>query len=136
MLGAGSAPPPAASRRRPCRAAPDEPTAYAELGDLLSLRRGQRRGSILAFYFNRSALGPELTDFAVAFQPSPRTGSLHDLAADPFQQNNLLQRDQAGAAAMHAAMVALRTGPAASPAGALDARKIWELRMAPSDGFW
>jgi hypothetical protein len=140
---AGAVPPAGASgqdlRRLPPPpppGSPGEPTAYAELGDMLSLRRGQRMWSIRAFHFNRSALDPELTDFAVAYQPSPRTGWLHDLAADPFQQNNLVQRDPAGAAAMHAAMVALRTGPAAPPAGALDARKIWALRMAPADGYW
>jgi arylsulfatase A-like enzyme len=110
--------------------------AYAEFGDMLALRQGQRFWSLRAFFFNRSSLDPELTNFILDFQPNERQYALHDLSTDPLQERNLLALEPALARALHARLVSVRTGPGAPPRGALDARKIWALRMSPADGYW
>ncbi len=113
-----------------------ESTAYAEFGDMLSVRSGTRMWSVRAFFHNRSALDPELTNFILDYEPDERRYALHDLENDPFQQRNLLLDEPDEARRLHHLLVGLRTGPAAPPVGALDARRIWELRMAPSEGYW
>ncbi len=111
-------------------------TAYAEFGDMLAVRSGTRMYSVRAFFYNRSALDPELTNFVIDYRPDPGKYWLNDLASDPFQERNLLQADPEGARRMNDLLVKIRTGPGAPPDGALDARRIWELRMAPADGYW
>lgn len=111
-------------------------TAYAEFGDMLSVRQGDWFWSVRAFFFNRSSLDPELTNFVVDYRPDAQKMWLNRLGSDPFQERNLLESDAAKAAEMNALLVRLRTGPGAPPAGGLDARKIWELRMSPADGYW
>ena len=113
-----------------------EATAYAEFGDMLAVRRGDWFWSVRAFFFNRSSLDPELTNFVVDYRPNPAKMWLNRLENDPFQERNLLQSEPAQAEAMNALLVRLRTGPGAPPPGGLDARKIWELRMSPADGYW
>jgi arylsulfatase A-like enzyme len=114
--------------------------AYAEFGDMLALVEGGYLWSLRAFFYNRSSLDPELTNFARApldvGRADPSKFALYDLRTDPMQRQNLVGREPARAAAMHAALVGLRTGPAAPPPGALDAERVWALRMAPADGYW
>ncbi|MDP2311356.1 MAG: sulfatase-like hydrolase/transferase [Pseudomonadota bacterium] len=111
-------------------------TAYGEFGDMLSVRSGTRLWSVRAFFHNRSALDPELTNFVLDYRPDAGKYALHDLSGDPFQERNLLESDPEGARRMNDLLVQLRTGPGAPPEGALDARRIWELRMSAADGYW
>jgi hypothetical protein len=111
-------------------------TAYAEFGDMLAVRVGRTFWSVRAFLNNRSSLDPELTNFVLAGDPDENHAALHDLGADPLQRRNLLASDVDGAKRMHTLLVGLRTGAGAPPLDALDARRIWELRMTPSEGYW
>lgn len=111
-------------------------TAYGEFGDMLSVRQGDQTLSVRAFFFNRSSLDPELTNYVLNYNGDPHNWALHDLRTDPFQERNRLLEDRTMALRMKDLLVALRTGPGAPPGGSLDPRKVWELRMAPADGYW
>lgn len=140
LLSLGGAVPPAGIPGQDLLATPfvadPHATAYGEFGDMLTVRSGSRAWTVRAFFYNRSALDPELTNFVLDHRPEPGKHGLHDVVNDPFQERNLLEVDPEGARRMNDLLVKIRTGPGAPPVGALDARRIWELRMAPADGYW
>jgi arylsulfatase A-like enzyme len=140
LLSLGGAVPPAGIPGQDLLATPfvadPHATAYAEFGDMLTVRSDTRAWSVRAFFHNRSALDPELTNFVLDYRPDAGKYALHDLVNDPFQERNLLDADPSGARRMNDLLVKIRTGPGAPPVGALDARRIWELRMSPADGYW
>jgi arylsulfatase A-like enzyme len=113
-----------------------DPTAYAEFGDMLAVRSGTRLLSVRAWFFNRSSLDPELTNFVRTFKPDAHSWYLNDLAQDPYQENNLVATQTDVARRMAAKLLAIRTGPGAPAPDAMDARKVWDLRMSPADGYW
>lgn len=118
-------------------AAEDDPgIAYAEFGDMLAVRQGDRTYTVRGFFHYRSSLDPELTNFLLDRTPNPMKHFLHDVARDPFQQRNLLHADAAGAVRMHELMLSIRRGAGAPPPDALDARRVFELRLSPSQGYW
>ncbi len=114
-----------------------DPWVYAEFGDMLSVRRGDWMLALRAFLFNRSALDPELTNYLLEeFAIREDNWWLHDVRADPLQGANRLSSEPDRARELHALLVELRTGPGAPPPSALDARKVWELRMSAAQGYW
>lgn len=113
-----------------------EATAYGEFGDMLSVRKGPILYSVRAFFDNRSSLDPELTNFIRSYNGRAQNYYLNDLSQDPLQRNNLLQAQPDLALKFNALLLHLRTGVAAPAPNAMDARKIWDLRMSPSVGYW
>ena len=111
-------------------------TAYSEFGDMLAVRQGKWMWSGRAFNFNRSSLDPELTDFFVRFSPDSPKFHLNDLSDDPYQRKELLSAHLDEARRMNALLLSIRTGPGAAPPTEMDARRIWDLRMSPADGYW
>lgn len=111
-------------------------TAYAEFGDMLAVRQGNWMWSGRAFFHNRSSLDPELTDFFVGFVGDSPKFHLHDVARDPFQRKELLAAHLDEARRMNALLLSIRTGAGAAPPSEMDARRIWDLRMSPADGYW
>ncbi len=127
-------------------AVPDPtPWSYADFGDMISLRSGDYRLTLRSYAHDASSLDPALTA-AAREGPRGRQWTLHDVAADPMQAHNLLSAPAANAPipadarvaahAAHAILVAVRTGVGAPPAASLTPERLWQLRLAPGQGYW
>ena len=79
--------------------------------------------------YGASLLGMSLVDLVEALES-------YDVASDPLQRTNLRQTDPERFRAMRTRMIKLRTTVAAVPAEEMSPERLWELRMAPSDGYW
>lgn len=115
-------------------AGPD--TAYAEFGDMLAVRAETRLYAVRGYFHYRSSLDPELTNFLLTPPSDDNKHYLHDVVTDPMQAGNLVRHDPEGARRMHALMSSIRLGVGAPPRDALDARRAFDLRMLPSEGYW
>lgn len=111
-------------------------TAYSEFGDMLAVRQGRWLWSGRAFFHNRSSLDPELTDFFVKYTDGDPKFHLNDLTSDPFQRQELLSQHLAEGRRLNTLLLSIRNGVGRAPPTALDARRVWDLRMSPSDGYW
>ena len=103
---------------------------YAEFGDMLAVR--SRQYLLLARFWAHggTALDPEMTR---KLQERPNPGStflLHDVAADPMQEHNLVTERQDVAAAHYEQLLQLRTGPGSPPAGGLTREQVEALRAS------
>ena len=65
----------------------------------------------------------------------PSTVTLHDIVADPLQATNLVTDRVSEAAALYDALLALRTGPGAPPAGTLTAEQVAKLLASGTLGY-
>lgn len=111
-------------------------TAFAEFGDMLAVRQGALMFSGRAFFFNRSSLDPELTDFFAKYADGDERFHLHDVVRDPYQRQDLLRQRPEDARRLDTLLLSIRNGAGRAPPTAMDARKVWELRMSPADGYW
>jgi arylsulfatase A-like enzyme len=137
LTGIANAVPPAGQPGSDLRT-PMSGTAYAEFGDMLSVRH---EADFLVFrctQHNATSIDPGLT--RVLQDPNsarpPEFYSLYNVVEDPMQEHNLRQSDETTFVAMRKRMIALRTGAAAVPDDAITPERLWALRMAPSDGYW
>lgn len=110
--------------------------AYAEFGDMLAVRTERQLYSVRGFFHNRSSLDPELTNFLLEPSVDDNKHFLHDVERDPLQGQNLVRTDPEGARRMHALLASIRRGAGAPPPDAVDARRMFDLRMRPSEGYW
>lgn len=113
-----------------------ERVAYAEFGDMLAARSS--RYLLLARFWMHggTALDPEITR-KLRERPSPgSTFTLHDIAADPYQTTNLVGDRLKEAAGLYDALLALRTGPGAPPAGGLTQEQVAKLRSSGALNYW
>ncbi len=134
---AGAVPPANLPGRDLLSDAPDpRPYAYAEFGEFLALRKGSRLLSFRSFQHHPSSLDPDLDKLLKLEPPEPNAFSLYDLSADPLQENDLAPQQPKQAAALKAKMIEVRGSVAAVPDDGLNAQRLWELRMAPSQGYW
>jgi hypothetical protein len=117
---------------------PTSGTAYAEFGDMLSMRDGDSFIVFRCTQHNATSIDPGLT--RVLLDPNsarpPEFYSLYNVVDDPMQEHNTRQSDEATFVAMRTRLISLRTGPAAVPTDAITPERLWALRMAPSDGYW
>lgn len=112
--------------------------AYGEFGDMLSVREGEHLLVFRCTLHNATSLDPGITTRLVddrAAVPS-QFYSLHDVVQDPLQRTDVRASEPEVFDAMRRQLIALRTGPAAIPDGAISPERLWALRMAPSDGYW
>jgi arylsulfatase A-like enzyme len=117
---------------------PKEAVAYAEFGDMLFLRQGRRALTFRCTLHNTTSLDPGITSRLLDDQAAlgPEFYALHDVVADPMQAHDLRGQQPAVFNAMRKRLIALRTGVAAIPQGEVSPERLWQLRMAPSDGYW
>ncbi len=120
-------------------AADPTPWAYAEFGDMLSVRQGRNRLTVRTYVHDSSSLDPVLTETARALLLD-RSWTLHDVVADPVQARNLLLSPGKGTAdavlALHRTMIDVRTGSGAPPPDRVTPERLWALRMSAGQGYW
>jgi len=139
LLELGGAVPPAGIAGRSLLGGPEpEPYAYAELGDMVSLRSGRFTVNFRAPRHNSSALDPRLNQLLLA--PGRRGRIyLNDVVADPMQLNvarpgldyPVAQRDQ-----LYEQLCTVRTGLAAPPPEAMTPERVKAIRLTHSEGYW
>ena len=113
-------------------------TAYAEFGDMLSVRHESNFLVFRCTQHNATSIDPGLTRVLQDFNSArpPEFYSLYNVVDDPMQEHNLRQSDEPTFVGMRKRMIELRTGAAAVPDDAITPERLWALRMAPSDGYW
>jgi hypothetical protein len=112
--------------------------AYAEFGDMLSLRQEDDLLVFRCTQHNATSIDPGLTRVLTdPQQASPgQFYSLYNVREDPMQNQNVLGNSLTEFERLHKEMIQLRTGVAAVPSEAITPERLWSLRMAPSDGYW
>lgn len=113
----------------------EQPSAYSEFGEFLTYRRGSMMLGFRSFQHHPSSLDPDLTAILTREFPELHAFILHDVARDPFQRRPIEDRPQI-LDRLRQEMIAVRTGPASVPPDAMDAERLWQLRMTPSQGYW
>ena len=111
-------------------------TGYAELGDQLALRQGTGFMLFRCYVHFCTSLDPQVTQRLVESDVSQSGGPLAywDLMRDPLQDE--LSSDTRRAYGAREALLSLRQGAAAVPSDAIDAQKLWSIRMVRSQGYW
>ncbi len=133
---AGAVPPAGLTGRDLLNTPPEDGAyAYAEFGEFLAYRRGSMLLGFRSFQHHPSSLDPDLTAILTRPVPEPEAFILHDVLRDPFQHTPIEDRPQL-TEALRRELIAVRTGPAAVPPDALDPKRLWQLRMTPSQGYW
>ncbi len=133
---AGALPPAGLTGRDLLHTPPEDGAyAYAEFGEFLIYRRGPMMLGFRSFQHHPSSLDPDLTAILTRPVPEPEAFILHDVVRDPFQRTPIEDRPQL-TETLRREMIAIRTGPAAVPPEALDPKRLWQLRMTPSQGYW
>ncbi len=117
--------------------------AYAEVGDMLSLRQGDLLLRFRTMIHHSTALNSDLTDFLqhpVSLDRASKTDirfyNLFDVT-----EGRTPPRDQTGprwaeALELRQTMIEIRTGPGAPHAKATEPERLLELRMTASEGYW
>lgn len=112
--------------------------AYAELGDQLAVRQGAGFLLFRCYVHFCTSLDPQVTERLLDSDLGDFAGTspyvLWDVASDPYQSTPSL--DTASARALRSLMVKVRSGAGAVPADALDAKRLWSIRMVRSNGYW
>ncbi|MFT5685102.1 MAG: arylsulfatase A-like enzyme [Myxococcota bacterium] len=150
---AGAVPPAALSGSDLMKPADPDGIAYAEFGDMLSLRH---RGTMLTFrsqLHGVTSADPRLTDRLRGTAPLSLTGEpeqmlspgrapyheylMHEVAQDPLQTTMLpVGEDSARFMELLEKLLRHRTGPAAPPTGELSWEEIQELRRDGALHYW
>jgi arylsulfatase A-like enzyme len=111
--------------------------AYAELGDMLMVRRGDHMLLFRTFLHDRSSLDPELDALLAESTPGQEPfWTFHDVLLDPGQQRDLVPHRPPELSQLRGLMLAVRQGPGAVPPEFLDPEKVWELRMTRIQSYW
>jgi len=104
--------------------------AYTEFGDMLAIRRGEHLLTFRAMLHHCTSLDPDLTEMLLS--PGNESAfSLHDVDADPMQENNLAS----DISSLEEALIELRTGLGAPPDHISD-EQFRQLRLTPTEGYW
>lgn len=114
-----------------------EPWAYAEFGDMLSLRSGEDLLTFRFFLHNASSLDPRLTEGLAGWTTAdlPLMG-LHNIPRDPLQEKDLAPSAVPRVQALHQQLLTVRTGPGAPPPEQMSPERLEALRLSPASGYW
>lgn len=119
-------------------AADPTPWAYADFGDMLSVRQGVYRLTLRTYQHDGSSLDPALTQRVRTLNDSNWT--LHHVVDDPLEANDLYKSstpaDTTALKHLHSRLVTVRTGVGAPPPDAITPEKLWQLRMSAGQGYW
>lgn len=120
-------------------AADTTPWAYAEFGDMLSVRQDALRLTLRTYVHDSSSLDPTLTESAKALTLD-RNWTVHDVVSDPLQAHNLAignaEPHRDAVTTLHRTMLTVREGPGAPPPDQITPEKLWALRMSAGQGYW
>lgn len=119
-------------------AAPDSNgRAYAEFGDMLALRYGDYFLSFRSENHGTNSLNPRLSE---ALQASPVAGPanflLYDVRHDPYQEQELGDRQAAVKKQLRDELIRLRTGPAQPHFNPEAGQDPAELNVIRAQGYW
>ena len=138
LLARGGATPPAGLPGEDLLALSDEDplaTAYGEHGDMLALRRGPWLFTLRAMIHQGTSLDPQLTERLQAPGVDDHY-HLHQVLEDPWQHRDLRSVQPALCDELKLLLLQLRTGPGAPPADEEVQRRLQQLRLTASDGYW
>jgi hypothetical protein len=114
------------------------PWAYADFGDMLSLRQGVYRLTLRTYQHDGSSLDPALTERAKTVRDANWT--MHQVLNDPLEAQDLYkngsQEDAAAMAHLHDTLLKVRLGSGGPPPDAITPEKLWALRMSAGQGYW
>lgn len=113
--------------------------AYAEFGDTLLVRRGRDLLEFRGFLHLSTVLDPQVDERLADNQPASlqKYYTLYDIVDDPFQSRNQVPRRPSLFQDLRAEMIRIRSGPAAAPPDTWsDPQRLWEIRMARTQGYW
>ncbi len=111
------------------------PVAYAELGDMLTLRWDRYFATFRAFNHNASSLDPDL-DAALEGPGALRLVTVHDVVDDPMQLHDLAAERPALAEEGLRQIRLRRAGPGALPPDLSPSDVEEWLRLTPAQGYW
>lgn len=117
----------------------DRRVAYAEFGDTLLVRRDRDLLQFRGFLHLSTVLDPQVDERLADTRPASQQKyyTLYDVIGDPYQTRNLATRQPALLQELRAEMIRIRSGPAAPPADTwADPQRLWEIRMARTQGYW
>ena len=116
----------------------DPGLAYAEYGDMLALRSGNRLLRFRVEDHGITSLNPALTEMLLKRDGLGRPGvlELFDVARDPFQHEDLRSSEAQVAWDLYESLVALRTGPARPPEEEMSWEQVQALRTEGALGYW
>jgi arylsulfatase A-like enzyme len=139
LAAAAGAVPPTGLPGRDLRAPTEEDAAtayaYAEFGDMLALRSGPYFLMYRCLLHYGTSLDPEVTRRLVDnARNAPRRMGLYQVTTDPFQERP--ERDPDLHRTLHQRMIGIRLGEASVPAEAMTPQRLYEIRMARSNGYW
>jgi hypothetical protein len=134
---AGARVPAGVSGRDLLAPAPAEPIAYAEFGDMLSLRIGDDRLSFRSEHHGTSSLSPALTAALVGQEHAdrPATYQLFDVVRDPLEHTDLAGSRPDVLAGARARLLTIRQGVASPPEG-LSEEDVRQLNAIRARGYW
>ena len=107
--------------------------AYSELGDMISLRKGEYMLSFRGMLHHATSLDPKLTQVLMG---KPHRLMLHNVVHDPAQGNSLTREKPALADQLLDELRAVRLGPAAPSMDVLTPELVQQLRAVQRDGYW
>ncbi len=110
--------------------------AYAELGDMLALRRGRYLLTLRALEHHLSAVGPKLTRILKSWPAQRNRYRLHDVQADPMQRSDLMRTMPNRAVAMIREMTAIRERSARGRLTPEQVAALERLRLTAAEGYW
>lgn len=113
--------------------------AYAEFGDTLLLRVQNMELIFRGFLHHGTMIDPQMDERLKDPRSAqdPKFFTLHDVSIDPYQEKNLRFTQADAFNHLLQQMITIRSGPAASPKEIWqDPRRLWEVRMARSQGYW
>jgi arylsulfatase A-like enzyme len=116
----------------------DDGTAYAELGDMIALRKGSLMLTFRLPRHNTCSLDPQFERALEAPDHQSRL-ILHDVCADPLQLSEPppgRRRPPEEVEALYQALLTLRRGKAAPVPGALTADRVRQLHLTAAQGYW
>lgn len=119
--------------------APDTtPWAYADFGDMLSVRQGPYRLTLRTYQHDGSSLDPALTPRARVMNNTDWT--FHHVVDDPLEVSDLYGSAEPEPAEaiqrLHRTLMSVRSGDGAPPPDAITPEKLWQLRMSAGRGYW
>lgn len=130
--------PPAGLPGRDLLTAPPDPdrVCYAEFGDMIAVRSRSHLLMARLWMHGGTTLDPEITRRLLEAPAGATSFALHDIAADPLQERELLATEEATGKALYREMARIRQTSGATPEDALSPERIEALRKTGAQSYF
>jgi hypothetical protein len=112
------------------------PWAYAELGDMFTLRQKAHLFSFRGYAHNRTSLDPFMTEALVKAVGDGQKYALFNIEDDPFQEHDISEENEALTREYHQALIAIRQTTGAPAPDKMTEAAIRALRMTSATSYW